>query len=154
MVRKFLKILYWIVNVIIISALLYVHFVLKERSYSDALYFYVLPLPVIIGIILFLSIFLSKRRFNSILAGILLVVWLGRSFKIHIPENVKDSDLEVVFWNASRDNDFEEAFKENKNVPDVLVLVESKPNNINDFQLKYPDYFFFKSSTKLRISNR
>jgi hypothetical protein len=151
---KFLKILYWIANVIIISALLYVHFIIKERSYIDALYYYVLPLPIIIGIILGLSVFLSKRRYNLILAGILLVVWLGRSFKIHIPETVKNSDLEVVFWNASRDNGFEEAFKENKNIPDVLVLVESKPNSIKDFQLKYPDYFFFKSSREIYIFSK
>ena len=151
---KFLKILYSIANVIIISALLYVHFVLKERSYIDALYYYVLPLPIIIGIILFLSIFLSKRRYNLILAGILLVVWLGRSFKINIPETVKNSDLEVVFWNASRDNGFEEAFIVNKDVPDVLVLVESKPNSIKYFQVKYPDYFFFKSSREIYIFSK
>ena len=151
---KFLKILYSIANVIIISALLYVHFVLKERSYIDALYYYVLPLPIIIGIILFLSIFLSKRRYNLILAGILLVVWLGRSFKINIPETVKNSDLEVVFWNASRDNGFEEAFIVNKDVPDVLVLIESKPNNIKYFQVKYPDYFFFKSSREIYIFSK
>ena len=154
MMRKFLKIIYWIVNVIIISALFYVHFVLKERSYIDAIRYYMFPLPVIIGIILFLSIFLSKRRYNLILAGILLAVWLGRSFKIHIPEYVNDSDIEVVFWNASRYNGFEEAFKENKSVPDVLVLVESKQNNIKEFQLKYPDYFFFKSSREIYIFSK
>ena len=143
---KLLKILYWIVNVIIISALLYVHFILKERSYIDALRYYMFPLPVIIGIILCLTIFLSKRRYNLMLAGILLVVWLGRSFKIHITETVKESDVEVVFWNASRDNGFEQAFKENINIPDVLVLVESKPNNLKHFRLKYPDYYFCSCS--------
>lgn len=151
---KLLKILYWIVNLIIISALLYVHFVLKERSYIDAIRYYMFPLPVIIGIIICLSIFLSKRRYNLILAGVLLVVWLGRSFKIHIPETVKESDIEVVLWNASRDNGFEEAFKENKNIPDVLVLVESKPNSINHFHLKYPNYFFFKSSREIYIFSK
>lgn len=151
---KLLKILYWIVNVIIISALLYVHFVLKERSYIDAIRYYMFPLPVIIGIIICLSVFLSKRRYNLILAGVLLVVWLGRSCKIHIPETVKESDIEVVLWNASRDNGFEEAFKENKNIPDVLVLVESKPNNVKYLRLKYPDYFFFKSKSEIYLFSK
>lgn len=151
---KYLKILFWIVNFLIISALLCVHFILKERSYNDALNYYILPLPIIISIILFLSIFLSKRKYNLILAGILLMVWLGRSFKIHIPETINDSDLEIVFWNASRDNGFEEAFKENKSIPDVLVLVESKGNNIKEFQVKYPEYYFFKSSQEICIFSK
>jgi endonuclease/exonuclease/phosphatase (EEP) superfamily protein YafD len=151
---RFLKILYWIVNLAIIVALLSVHFVLKERSYIDALRFYMFPLPVIIGIILCLSIFLSKRRYNLILAGILLLVWLGRSYKINIPETINKPDLEVVFWNASRDNGFEEAFNLNKSIPDVMVLVESKPNIIKEFQSKYPEYYFYKSNLGIYIFSK
>ena len=151
---RFLKILYWIANLAIILALLSVHFVLKERSYIDALRFYMFPLPVIIGIILCLSIFLSKRRYNLIIAGILLLVWLGRSYKINIPETINKPDIEVVFWNASRDNGFEEAFNLNKSIPDVMVLVESKPNNIKEFQSKYPEYYFYKSNLGIYIFSK
>ena len=151
---KILKILYWVINVVIIAALLVVHFVLKERSYNDSINYYQYPLPVIIVVVLGLSIFLSKRKFNVILAGILLVLWLGRSFKIHIPEKINGDDLEVVFWNASRDNGFEEAFSENGGIPDVLVLVESKPNNLKRFQLKYPNYYFYKSNRELYVFSK
>ena len=151
---KILKVLYWVINVVIIAALLVVHFVLKERSYNDSINYYQYPLPVIIVVVLGLSIFLSKRKFNVILAGILLVLWLGRSFKIHIPEKINGDDLEVAFWNASRDNGFEEAFSENGGIPDVLVLVESKPNNLKRFQLKYPNYYFYKSNRELYVFSK
>lgn len=151
---KIIKILYWIVNIVIICSLLGIHFVLKERNYSSALYYYAFPLPVIIGIVLLLSIFLSKRKYNLILAGSLLVIWLAGSFKIHIPKPISDTDLEVVFWNASRDNGIEEAFHLNKGIPDILVLVESKPNNIEEFQIKYPNYHFYKSEVEIYIFSK
>ncbi len=37
------------------------------------------------------------------------------------------------------------AFKVNEGIPDILVLVESKENNIFEFQQKYLNYFFYKS---------
>ncbi|WP_372752788.1 endonuclease/exonuclease/phosphatase family protein [Mariniflexile sp.] len=151
---RLLKTLYSIANVLIIFGMLSVHFVLKERSYLDALRFYAMPLPIIIVVVFLLSIFLRNRRYNIIIAGILLVIWLGRSFKIHIPESIKPSDLEVVFWNASRDNGFEEAFKLIENIPDVCVLVESKRNDIKLFQKKYPNYYFYKSDTEIYIFSK
>ena len=151
---KILKILYWIVNVVIIVALLAIHFVLKERSYADSINFYARPLPLIIVVVLLLSIFLSKRKYNLILAGILLIIWLGRSFKIHIPETIKSTDLEVVFWNAARANDLEAAFKENNGIPDVMVLVESKKNDLDKLQLKYPNYFFYRLENELYIFSK
>lgn len=151
---KILKILYWIFNVVVITALLAIHFVLKERSYADSINFYARPLPLIILIVLLLSLLLKKRKYHLILASILLVIWLGRSFKIHIPETIKPSDLEVVFWNASRENGFEEAFIESKSVPDVLVLVESEKNNLEKLQSKYPNYFFYKLKNEICIFSK
>lgn len=154
MVVKILKILYWIVNVVIISALLTIHFVLKESSFSNSLNYYSHPLPLIIVVVLLLSIFLSKRKYNLILAGILLIIWLGRSFKIHIPETIKNTDLEVVFWNASRDNGFQTAFNESKSMPDILVLVESKKNDLERLQLKHPAYFFYRVKQEIYIFSK
>lgn len=151
---RLIKILYWIANLLIIGALLSVHFVLKERSYIDALRYYMFPLPIIIGIILCLSVFLKKRRYHLMLVGVLSVIWLGRSFKIHIPETIDNSDIEIVFWNASRDNGFTEAFNLHKSIPDVMVLVESKPNNIKEFQKKYPEYYFYKSNVGIYIFSK
>ncbi|MFD0990402.1 endonuclease/exonuclease/phosphatase family protein [Mariniflexile jejuense] len=151
---KILKILYWIFNVVVITALLAIHFVLKERSYTDSINFYARPLPLIILIVVLLSLFIKKRKYHLILAGILLVIWLGRSFKIHIPETINASDLEVVFWNASRENGFEEAFIESESVPDVLVLVESEKNNLEKLQSKYPNYFFYKLKNEIYIFSK
>jgi hypothetical protein len=153
---KILKAFYLLINIIILLALLGIHFVLKESSYQNSLLFYTFPLPVIILIILFLTIFISKktRKYNIILAALLLIVWLGRSFKIHIPETIDVNDLEIVFWNASRDNGFEESFNENKGIPDVLVLVESKPTNIKKLQLKYPGNFFYRSKREIYIFSK
>ncbi|MGK0253252.1 MAG: hypothetical protein ACI9OE_000714 [Mariniflexile sp.] len=148
------KCLFWIINVAIIVALLAIHFVLKEDSFFDAIRFYAFPLPVIIVIVLGLSVFLSKRKYNLILGGILLAIWLSQSFKIHIPEAINEKDLEVVFWNASRDNGFIEAFKENGSIPDVMVLVESEKNNIQELQSKYPNYYFYKSVREIYIFSK
>ncbi|NNC49194.1 MAG: hypothetical protein HKO01_01495, partial [Flaviramulus sp.] len=84
----------------IVITLLLIHFFFKERGYWESLYFYTFPLPIIILITLLLSIFLNKkwRRFNLIIASILMLIWLTRSFKINIPEEIKETDLEIVFW--------------------------------------------------------
>ena len=109
---KVLKILYALLNFAIIIALLSIHFVFKEDSYQSSLLFYAFPLPVIIFIGLFLTLFLSKkiRKYNLLLVAILMMIWLGRSFKIHFPENIVASDLEIVFWNGARGNDLKMAF--------------------------------------------
>ncbi|WP_170179786.1 endonuclease/exonuclease/phosphatase family protein [Flavivirga rizhaonensis] len=131
-----------------------IHFVTKESSYQASLYFYTFPLPIIILIVLILSIFIKKRKYHLILVGILLIVWLGRSFRIHIAEDIKETDLEVVFWNASHDRDFEEAFNVNEGIPDVLVLVEHGEFIVKEFQQKYPDYNFYRSIRGVSIFSR
>jgi len=152
---KFIKAFYLVINVLIVLVLLALHFFIKDRTYESSLWFYLLPLPVIVNIVLVLSIFLGKRRkYNLILAGLLLIVWLGRSFKIHRSDVIKHSDLEVVFWNASHDNNFEEVFELIENIPDVLVLAESKYNDIKKLQLKYPDYFFYISNNEINVFSK
>ena len=153
---KIIKILYLLVNSVIIIALLSIHFVLKESSYQNSLLFYTFPLPVIIAIVLCLTIFLSKtfRKYNLLLAGALLLFWLGRSFKIHIPEEINESDIEVVFWNASHKRNLEDAFDISGNIPDVFVLVEHGKYSVDRLQLKYSDYYFYKSINGISIFSK
>ena len=153
---KIVKILYLLVNSVIIIALLSIHFVLKESSYQNSLLFYTFPLPVIIAIVLCLTIFLSKtfRKYNLLLAGALLLFWLGRSFKIHIPEEINESDIEVVFWNASHERNLEDAFDISGNIPDVFVLVEHGKYSVDRLQLKYSDYYFYKSINGISIFSK
>jgi hypothetical protein len=153
---KIIKALYILINVVIIIALLAIHFIFKENSYDSSLLYYTFPLPILIIIILFLSIFLGKKtqKYNLILAGLLLIVWLGRSFKIHIPEGVNETDLEIVIWNASRDNDINDAIIEIESTPDVLVLVESKERDISELQIKYPNYYFYSAIREIYIFSK
>jgi len=153
---KIIKILYLLVNSVIIIALLSIHFVLKESSYQNSLLFYTFPLPVIIAIALGLTIFLSKtfRKYNLLLAGALLLFWLGRSFKIHIPEEINESDIEIVFWNASHERNLEDAFDISGNIPDVFVLVEHGKYSVDRLQLKYYDYYFYKSINGISVFSK
>lgn len=150
---KVLKILYALLNFAIIIALLSIHFVFKEDSYQSSLLFYAFPLPVIIFIGLFLTLFLSKkiRKYNLLLVAILMMIWLGRSFKIHFPENIVASDLEIVFWNGARGNDLKMAFEENDGIPDVLVLSETNDEDIIGLRDKYPGLYFYKNQRELMV---
>ncbi|MDB4352429.1 endonuclease/exonuclease/phosphatase family protein [Porticoccaceae bacterium] len=153
---KIIRTLYLLVNSVIIIALLSIHFVLKESSYQNSLLFYTFPLPVIITIVLGLTIFLSKtfRKYNLLLAGALLLFWLGRSFKIHIPEEINESDIEVVFWNASHERNLEDAFNISGNIPDVFVLVEHGKYSVDRLQSKYSDYYFYKSINGISVFSK
>ena len=153
---KIIRTLYLLVNSVIIIALLSIHFVLKESSYQNSLLFYTFPLPVIIAIVLCLTIFLSKtfRKYNLLLAGALLLFWLGRSFKTHIPEEINESDIEVVFWNASHERNLEDAFDISGNIPDVFVLVEHGKYSVDRLQLKYSDYYFYKSINGISVFSK
>jgi len=145
-----------LIDVVTILGLLAVHFVIKERTFWSSLLFYALPLPVIILIVVLLSIMLTKkwRRFNLIIASLLLLVWLGRSFKLHIPEGIEEKDLEVVFWNTGRSNTFETAINESTDIPDVMVLVEFSNKNIEELKIRYPKYYFYRSQRELFIFSK
>lgn len=143
-----------LINVVVIIWLLVLHFIIKELTYSDSIRYYIFPLPVIIVIVLIASGFLQKWKYNIILAGLLSIIWLGRSFKFHIPDKIEENDLEVVFWNTSRDNNFEVAVTESGGLPDVMVLVELNETNLLKEREKYPNYYFYKSSKELIIFSK
>ena len=144
---RVLKVFYLLINIAVIVSLLILHFYIKDSTYDASLFFYLFPLPIIILIILGLSIFLGKyRKYNLLLAGLLLIIWLGRSFRISLPQNIEETDLEIVFWNASRDNGFEEAFTMHGSIPDILVLAEFKEDNLDNLKSKYSNFHFYNSS--------
>lgn len=153
---KGIKIFYKLINVFIIIALLAIHFIIKENNYQSSLLFYSFPLPVIITCVLCLSIFLDKknRKWNFILTFVLLLIWLGRSFKINIPDAVSSKAVEIVFWNTSHDRDFNDAFKASGSIPDILVLAEHGDFKTSTFKLKYPDYNFYRSFKGISIFSK
>ena len=153
---KIIRALYLFFNAAIIIALLVIHFICKEDSYQSSLLYYTFPLPVIILIVLLLSIFLSRKlkKISLLLASVLLIIWLSRSFKVHFSEDINETDLEIVFWNASHNKSFEDAFKLNKTIPDVLVLVEGHKSNIEELELKFSNYYFYVSEKEIAIFSK
>lgn len=152
---RLIKGIYLIINIAVIVALLILHFFIKDAAFKYSLWFYAMPLPLIIIIVLGLSLGLGKfKKYNLIFASLLALVWLGRSFRMSFPSTAQDSDLEVVFWNASRDNDFKEAIALNKGVPDVLVLTESSDEDFNKLKTKHPEHYFYKANRELCIFSK
>lgn len=133
------------INIAVIVILLLIHFVLKEGVYVFSLLYYTFPLPLIIIGVLFFSIFLNKkfRRYNLILALVLSIIWCGRSLKINTSKPVKNSDVEIVFWNATHKREFRHVFDKLENTPDLVVLVEYHAEELDDFKQKYPKAFFY-----------
>ncbi len=133
------------INVLVIILLLVIHFVLKESNFFFSLLYYTFPLPIIIIAVVLFSLFLRKRirNYNLILALILLVIWLGRSFKINVSEDIKETDMEVVFWNATHKREFKHVFDEVGNTPDVIVLVEYHAEELDEAKLNYHNSFFY-----------
>lgn len=142
---KFLKPHISRINIIVIIALLLIHFVLKENTYFFSLLYYTFPLPLIIIVVIIFSFFQIKkiRTYNLILVLLLLVIWFGRSFKINASEVVKESDIEVMFWNASHKREFKHVFDKVEKLPDIIVLVEYHAEELAETKLKYPDYYFY-----------
>ncbi len=153
---KFLRLVISLINVIIVVALLSIHFIFKECSFKASVFYYAFPLPIIIGMVLILSIFITHklRKYNLLLAAVLMLIWLVQSFKIHIPKTITDEDLEIVLWNASRENNLEDAFKINDGIPDILVMVEHGSYKTNFFNDKYPNYHFYKSDAGISIFSK
>ena len=133
------------INLIVNIALLLIHFVFKENSYFFSILYYTFPLPLIIIAVVSFSVIQSKkiRTYNLILALLLTVIWISRSFKINMPETIKASDIEIVFWNATHKREFKHVFDEVENMPDIVVLVEYHAEELAQIKSKYPDNFFY-----------
>ncbi len=142
---KFIKTFFQRINILVIIGLLISHFVLKDSYYVSSLFYYTFPLPIIIIAIGLLSIFQNKktRKYNLILTLLLLVVWFGRSFKVNTSEVINETDIEVVFWNATHKREFKHVFEKAEKLPDLVVLVEYHAEELEETKLKLPDYYYY-----------
>ncbi len=147
---KQLKIVF---QIIIIVALL-IHFSVKDYVYASAIIFYAFPLPILILLIVF-SILINKnwRKISILLFIVLSAIWYFKSFVSH-HENAVNEGLEVVVWNAGHDQSFEDAFLENKKIPDVLVLIECNLKSIQETRNTYPNYYFHESEEEIGIFSK
>jgi hypothetical protein len=154
---KFIKTLLQRINVIVIIGLLLIHFILKENNYVFSLLYYSFPLPIIIAIIAFLSLFLKKkvRIYNLILVLILLGLWFGRSFKINEPGTIHETDIEVVFWNATHKRELKHVFEKVDELPDLIVLVEYHAEELEETKLKLPDcYYYWHEDSEIGVFSK
>ncbi|WP_298341025.1 endonuclease/exonuclease/phosphatase family protein [uncultured Algibacter sp.] len=71
------------------------------------------------------------------------MIWFGRSFKINTPETIHETDIEVVFWNATHKREFKDVFDKVDNLPDVVVLVEYHAVELAKLKLKFPNCFYY-----------
>ncbi|UPS92687.1 endonuclease/exonuclease/phosphatase family protein [Bizionia sp. M204] len=141
------------IQVLIIIAVL-IHFRVKDYFYVSAIIFYAFPLPIIMLLTSF-SIIVNKkwRKISMLFLLVLSVIWYFKSY-VSNHENAATEGLEVVVWNAGHNQSFEEAFLENKRIPDVLVLIECNLKSIQKTQNTYPNYYFHLSEEEIGIFSR
>jgi len=132
-----------------------IHFSIKDYVLVSAIFFYALPLPVLIFLTLFLSVFTNKlsRKVSIATALFLTFVWVNKSY-VSNTINDKVEGFEIVFWNASRHNNFNEAFKINNSIPDVMVMVESGNIIMRNVKKEYPHYYFYLSKKEIAIFSK
>jgi endonuclease/exonuclease/phosphatase (EEP) superfamily protein YafD len=148
---------FFALNGIVIFLLLLIHFVFKEANLFFALLYYTFPLPIIIFIVLCFSYILKgkQRYINLVLIIILTIIWLSRSFKISAPEDIKESDIKVVFWNATHKREFKHVFNAIEKLPDVVVLVEYHAEELGIIRAKYPNmHFYWHADSEIGICSK
>ncbi len=147
---KYLKISILIAIIVTII----VHFTVKDYFYASAIVFYAFPLPIIILLIAFSTIINKKWRKISFTSLIVLSgIWYFKSY-VSNQEYTVNEGLEVVVWNAGHNQSFEEAFTENIQIPDVLVLIECNLKSIQETRNTYPNYYFHLSEEEIGIFSK
>lgn len=141
------------VQVVIIVAVL-IHFTVKDYCYASAVIFYAFPLPIIMLLTCFSIVVNRKWRKISILCLLVLsVIWYFKSYTSN-HKNAVNEGLELVVWNAGHTQSFEDAFLENKRIPDILVLIECNLKSIQETQNTYPNYYFHLSEEEIGIFSK
>ncbi len=103
------------------------------------------PLPVMIGLTLFVTLYVNKRlRKYSILIIIALgIIWFSRSFKTNSEVIIKNG-LEVVCWNAGHIHGAIEAIDIIGTIPDILVIIECNEEKFVKAKQQYANSYFSK----------
>jgi endonuclease/exonuclease/phosphatase (EEP) superfamily protein YafD len=132
-----------------------VHFTIKDTFYISGLLFYATPLPLIALGLLFLLLFVKAyaRKYYVIFAFIIAIIWFNRSYTSS-PEVATENSLEIVLWNGYRISNFEDAFSENKSIPDVMVIIECDEGEYQKIKAKYPNYHFELTEKQVGIFSK
>ncbi|MDB6118314.1 MAG: hypothetical protein JWO08_2095 [Verrucomicrobiaceae bacterium] len=113
------------------------HVTVRDRIDAFAVFFYMLPLPVLIGLTMAIVIIgRGRRRRASLVAIGLSVAWLYRSFTWHPTELATQDDVRVLFWNLGHPiKPFRPLIRMIKELnPDIVACVEPGPNAATDVE--------------------
>ncbi|MEZ4797064.1 MAG: endonuclease/exonuclease/phosphatase family protein [Flavobacteriaceae bacterium] len=132
-----------------------INFTIKDIILLSAIIFYALPLPILILLSFFLALIEKKptQKIAIIVALFLSVMWIKESY-VNNDHRVEKRGLQIVFWNAFHNKNFQEAFEANGSLPDVLVLVEGSKKNIKVIKEKYPNYYFHISKEEIGVFSK
>ncbi|WP_430411136.1 endonuclease/exonuclease/phosphatase family protein [Kordia sp.] len=132
-----------------------IHFTLKDTFYISSLLFYATPLPLLVLGLLFMLLFIkaSARKYYVILIVVLSIIWVKNSY-LYTSKVETSNALEIVLWNAYRIQNFEEAFQENKTIPDVMVLIESDIDKFEKAKKAFPNYHFYFNDHAIGIFSK
>lgn len=85
---------------------------------------------------------------NLGLAIILTGVWVSRSYSYTPINDIESKNLKILFWNASHDRGFNDAFNINKSIPDVVVIAEYDTYKFIEEQNVFSRYYAYKHPSK------
>ncbi|NND11110.1 MAG: endonuclease/exonuclease/phosphatase family protein [Flavobacteriaceae bacterium] len=133
------------------ALLLLVHFFIKDRSYDLAMIFNAFPMPVLIGLGLFISMLLIPERtwFRSTLIVTLLLAahWLFSYYGFHRVEIDKDNN-HILLWNIDNRKFLpREELKEQIDLfePDIMAFLETRKLSMTELKYlkeQFPQYQF------------
>lgn len=154
-IRKVFTVLFMLVCIINIS--------IKDTFYWSSLFFYAFPKPIIILLSIIL-VFLFRKSKIKVVIGIgitlfFLVTWVFSSYRYTLDEEIikKETQRNIVFWNARKQNDFIDAFEEFGAIPDLLIIVEydrTKKHSIAQIKERYPNYHFTRVINKIGVMSK
>lgn len=131
--------------------LLIVHFIIKDRFFPLSILFYASPLPIIIGITLFLVVLFFKRRnYRTVLLVTSIVlgcIWFNNYYFFTTTEPQQNTS-KVLFWNLAKKNQLPLSYiseKANIYQPEILTFVEvttATLSNLDSLKKALPNYNF------------
>ncbi len=111
------------------------HVTVRDGIDALSVFFYLLPLPLLLGLTIALIIISRGRRGAAVLAAVgLTVAWLARSFTWHAAEPAAQDEVRVLFWNLGHPvKPFDPLIRMIKELnPDIVACVEPGPNAAMD----------------------
>ncbi len=140
---------------VILGLYLLIHFVLKDNYYWASLLFYALPLPIVILFNLIILPFCKSvfKKYVKLALGFLIIAWCLQSLALNLGAK-HNADIDIVYWNAGHTQGFDDAFNQNQNTPDVMVLVEYDTTDYKSIRRKYPELHFYLSKEGIGICSK